>query len=62
MSRRDNVEARCAVCRLNATLCICALVPRLRTRTRLVLLVHYREARKPSILLVDDSLEDAFEG
>ncbi len=48
MSRRDNVEARCAVCRLHATLCICALVPRLRTRTRLVLLVHYREARKPS--------------
>ena len=48
MSRRDNVEARCGVCRLHATLCICALVPRLRTRTRLVLLVHYREARKPS--------------
>ena len=48
MSRRDNASARCAVCRLHATLCICALVPRLRTRTRLVLLVHYREARKPS--------------
>ncbi len=29
-------------------LCICALVPRLVTRTRLVLLVHYREARKPT--------------
>jgi len=28
--------------------CICALVPRLVTRTRLVLLVHYREARKPT--------------
>jgi DTW domain-containing protein len=48
MSRRDHVEARCSVCRMHATLCICALVPRLRTRTRLVLLVHYREARKPS--------------
>ena len=48
MSRRDNVEARCAVCRMHATLCICALVPRLRTRTRLAVLVHYREARKPS--------------
>jgi DTW domain-containing protein YfiP len=48
MSRRDNAAARCAGCRLHATLCICALVPRLRTRTRLVLLVHYREARKPS--------------
>jgi DTW domain-containing protein YfiP len=48
MSRRDNVEARCAGCQLHPTLCICALVPRLRTRTRLVVLVHYREARKPS--------------
>lgn len=48
MSRRDHVEARCAVCRLHATLCICALVPRLQTRTRLMLLIHYREARKPS--------------
>ena len=33
---------------MHLTLCICALVPRLRTRTRLTLLVHYREARKPS--------------
>lgn len=48
MSRRDHVEARCAVCRMHLTLCICALVPRLRTRTRLVLLVHFREARKPT--------------
>ena len=29
-------------------LCICALVPRLSTRTRLTVLVHHREARKPS--------------
>jgi DTW domain-containing protein YfiP len=48
MSRRDNADARCAACQMNATLCICALVPRLWTRTRLVLLIHYREARKPS--------------
>jgi DTW domain-containing protein YfiP len=33
---------------MHATLCICPLVPRLWTRTRLTLLVHYREARKPS--------------
>jgi DTW domain-containing protein YfiP len=33
---------------MQVTLCICALVPRLRTRTRLTLLVHYREARKPT--------------
>jgi DTW domain-containing protein YfiP len=31
-----------------AALCICAITPRLATRTRLVLLVHYREARKPT--------------
>ncbi len=33
---------------MHLTLCICALVPRLRTRTRLVLLIHFREARKPT--------------
>lgn len=48
MSRRDNVAARCATCQMFAALCICELVPRLVTRTRLVLLVHYREARKPT--------------
>lgn len=30
------------------TSCLCALEPRLVTRSRLVLLVHYREARKPT--------------
>ena len=48
MSRRDNTEARCVACRMHATLCLCALVPVLRTRSRLTLLVHYREARKPT--------------
>ncbi len=38
----------CSICRLPATLCICALVPRLHTRTRLVLIVPYIESRKPS--------------
>ena len=33
---------------MHAALCICALIPRLVTRSRLVLLVHYREARKPT--------------
>lgn len=31
-----------------SALCICALIPRLATRTQLVVLVHYREARKPT--------------
>lgn len=38
----------CSSCRLPATLCICALVPRLQTRTRLIVMVPSGEARKPS--------------
>jgi DTW domain-containing protein len=38
----------CSACRLHATLCICALVPRLQTRTRLLVVVPAGEARKPS--------------
>ena len=33
---------------MHETLCICALVPRLATRTRLELIVHCREERKPT--------------
>jgi DTW domain-containing protein YfiP len=33
---------------MHETLCICALVPRLATRTRLALVVHCREERKPT--------------
>ena len=47
MSRRNNLE-RCPTCCMQQTLCICALVPRLETRTRLELIVHYREQRKPT--------------
>lgn len=45
MSRRAN-PLRCATCRMLD--CICAIVPTLQTRTRLALVVHYREARKPT--------------
>jgi DTW domain-containing protein len=38
----------CLTCRLPASLCICTLVPRLHTRTRLVVVVPQGEARKPS--------------
>ena len=48
MSRRDHADARCPACKLYRASCLCALVPALVTRTRLVLLVHYREARKPT--------------
>ncbi|MEO6950970.1 MAG: tRNA-uridine aminocarboxypropyltransferase [Polyangia bacterium] len=48
MSRRDNVEARCPRCRLFQRVCVCSIVPRLETHTRLVLLVHRDEERKPT--------------
>lgn len=46
MSRRDNADRRCAACRMHLGLCVCALVPRLVTRTRLVLILHKLEERK----------------
>lgn len=48
MSRRDNHEARCPTCHMHNTLCVCSLTPTLATRTRLSLLLHYRESRKPT--------------
>jgi DTW domain-containing protein YfiP len=48
MSRRDHREERCRECRLHATLCICAIVPRIETRTRVVLVIHRSEMKKPT--------------
>ncbi len=48
MSRRDNRAHRCQTCMMHMNLCICALVPRLETRTRLVLVIHRGEIRKPT--------------
>ncbi len=48
MSRRENGDARCPACMMYRELCICAEIPKLVTRSRLVLLIHYREARKPT--------------
>ncbi len=48
MSRRDNVAARCPRCRLHLSICVCALIPTLTTRTRLLLLIHRDEERKPT--------------
>lgn len=48
MSRRDNRDRRCPDCQLFVESCLCALVPRLHTRTRLTVAIHYREARKPT--------------
>jgi DTW domain-containing protein YfiP len=42
------VEVRCSGCRLPAVLCMCALLPQLATRTRVVLVMHRNEERKPT--------------
>ena len=48
MSRRDSVEARCPRCRMFQRVCVCSIIPRLETVTRLVLIVHRDEERKPT--------------
>lgn len=48
MSRRDNAQARCTRCRVHKSLCFCAQIPRIETRTQLLLVIHYREERKPT--------------
>jgi DTW domain-containing protein len=50
VSRRDNAHNRCTRCRMLGGLCVCDLVPspRIETRTRLVLIIHRYEDRKPT--------------
>lgn len=46
MSRRANFDIRCRRCRLHESLCMCALIPRIETRTKLHLVIHRSEDRK----------------
>jgi DTW domain-containing protein len=48
VSRRDNAHVRCRHCRMHESLCICEMIPRIETRTRLVLVIHRFEDRKPT--------------
>lgn len=48
MSRRNNTKHRCNRCRMHASLCVCSFLPRIETRTRLALVIHRVEARKPT--------------
>jgi DTW domain-containing protein YfiP len=48
MSRRNNAALRCTRCRMHASLCVCPLLPRIETRTRVILLIHRAEDRKPT--------------
>lgn len=46
MSRRPTLVQRCVACRMHLSLCICALVPLVQTRTRLLIVMHQAERRK----------------
>jgi DTW domain-containing protein len=48
MSRRANVARRCERCRMHLSLCMCALIPRIVTRTRVLVVMHRSEDRKPT--------------
>jgi DTW domain-containing protein YfiP len=48
MSRRHKPHLRCPDCRQHLSVCVCALLPRIETRTHVVLIVHQLEARKPT--------------
>jgi DTW domain-containing protein len=48
MSRRNNAASRCERCRMHSSLCVCPLLPALETRTRIVLVIHRAEDRKPT--------------
>ena len=48
MSRRNNAASRCMRCRMHSSLCVCSLIPKLDTRTRLILVIHRAEDRKPT--------------
>ncbi len=48
MSRRAKPDGRCDRCRMYVRLCLCATIPRLETRTRLVLVIHRDETNKPT--------------
>ncbi|MDZ4693777.1 MAG: tRNA-uridine aminocarboxypropyltransferase [Deltaproteobacteria bacterium] len=48
MSTRSQPQRRCIECRMMKALCICALCPRIETRTHLLLVLHQLEEHKSS--------------
>ena len=48
MARHVQTKARCARCRLHTDRCICAALPDLAVPIPLVLVQHWKEARKPT--------------
>jgi len=39
---------RCGRCKLHEELCICTIIPKIETRTKLLLIMHFQEIEKPS--------------
>lgn len=48
LSNRFKDAPRCARCRMLVPGCVCAFIPRLHTRTHLVVILHADEAKKPT--------------
>ena len=48
VSRRDNPHHRCVGCRLHRNVCLCSVLPRIETTTRLLLVIHRSEDWKPT--------------
>lgn len=44
--RKRKTKKPCSECFLNQTLCICSLIPRFETRTRMTLIIHTREMKR----------------
>ncbi len=48
MAGIGKAKERCAACGASLTLCMCAVVPRLDLRTRVLLVIHHRELSRSS--------------
>lgn len=48
MSRRANAAIRCPECKLHASLCVCDLIKPVASKTKLLLIIHHTEIRKPT--------------
>ena len=48
MGTRSKRTMRCAACRMHKKDCLCALVPRLQLNTRVVVIMHCREWKRPT--------------
>ena len=48
MSKRERAKNRCPGCLIGVPLCFCASIPKLTTRTAVLILIHHREAMMPT--------------